>query len=438
MRALLQITSASAFVSMLHDVVVTAEEQRDHDRRHAKFVADATAERDRLVAAQQEREHMTEATQEIIEPSSAPQTALVVIETLTPAKAFEPGGLEKLLTRLEEEVLAIPVDISTDRGRKACASLSRKVASACIRLDELGKKLNESKRKEIGIVDAERRTMRARLESLRDRVRKPLDDFLAAEAKRVDAHEGALALIEGLTVFSEQPTAAQVKERIVSLRLLPQRDWQEFAARAEQAIQRASLCLSDELGRADAREADAAELARLRAEALERERQQAEQAAAEAQRVREEQIAERARQQAEEAAAFAIAEAERVAAEAERRAREAEEELEADRARAREMVRLAEEEASRPAPAETAVALPMTSGSYPDPVGASLVSLSVAFTPAVMKPTPALDEKRLAAAAAIVRLSGVDGITGIDLRSACCLIDAIEAGRVPHVRSPLR
>jgi colicin import membrane protein len=63
-------------------------------------------------------------------------TALAVIETMTPAKLFEPGTIDPLIERIKTEVRSVAIDTSTGSGRKACASLAFKVARSKTFIDK--------------------------------------------------------------------------------------------------------------------------------------------------------------------------------------------------------------------------------------------------------------------------------------------------------------
>lgn len=236
---------------------------------------------------------------------------LVVVDALVPAVVFGDGGVDKILADVEAKARAEPVDISTVAGRKACASLAHKVARSKTALDEMGKVLTADLKAQTGRVDAERRKIRERLDALRDEVRKPLTEWEDRETRRVQGHEDALKAIIALTdIPYATPPSQEIQSRIGSLDGLLDRDWEEFSARAQEAHKKTGEWLEKLLATALQREAEAAELERLRAEEAER-----------ARAAREEQIArdaaaratEQARAQAE-ADRQAVAKAERDAA----------------------------------------------------------------------------------------------------------------------------
>lgn len=215
--------------------------------------------------------------------------------------------------KLFAELSDFEPDVTTVKGRAEIASKAHKVATAKMDLIRLGKSLTEGWRKSTAAVNAECKVIEERMNVLRDKVRGPLDEYEAREARRVEAHEAAIREIE-LQPFrvDDFASSAQVREVIDFLdQLYIDRDWQEFATKASRMRQEVRDSLRVSYQTAKTRE-DEAEAARVAAEE-EAERQRL--AAIEAQRLREEQIAAEAAEQA------------RIAAEekAEREAREAEE-----------------------------------------------------------------------------------------------------------------
>lgn len=277
--------------------------------------------------------------------------ALVTIETLTPATVFAPGGVESILSKLEADVRAFTTDISTETGRKAVASLAYKVARSKTALDEMGKELVSDLKAQTGKIDAERRIIRDRLDALRDEVRKPLDDFENAEKERVAAHEAILFAISEAAQLTPGAGIAAINARLEVVRDLSQRDWQEFSARATVTAETARKALDAALVQETKREAEAAELARLRAEQLAREQaeREAKIAAEAAERAKVAAEAKAARE-AQEAAAKAEAERKRVEqekADAVARAEKAEADKKAAAAKAAQDAKNAAEAAER-------------------------------------------------------------------------------------------
>jgi colicin import membrane protein len=275
-----------------------------------------------------------------------PSTDLVVADTLKAEVVFAPGGIDKIIADITAKVRAVKTDISTKAGREEIGSLAYKIARSKTALDNLGKDLVAEWKKKSGEVDAERRSVRERLDALRDEVRKPLTDWEDADKARIADHEAALVELTAFAEFSEaEPATSVIRARIEALAARPARLWQEFAQRAEEATELARWTLSEMLAAAETREAERAELERLRKEAADRERKEREDHIAAT-------AAERARVEAEtKAAAEAKAAAERAQADADRAAAE---QRRVEQERTEALARAEKAEADRKAAAEKA------------------------------------------------------------------------------------
>lgn len=209
----------------------------------------------------------------------SPETVAAPSDILTPAIVFAPGGVEAIISKLEAEVRATARDMTTEPGREAIKSLAYKVARSKTALDEMGKELVADIKKQSGAIDAERRTIRDRLDALHDEVRAPLTAWEDAEASRVNGHESALAAIVGYAFLTADTPIEAIRSRIAYTAALARGDWQEFAERAAAAVADTEPKLAEALAAALRREADAAELAELRK--LKADRDAADMAAAE-------------------------------------------------------------------------------------------------------------------------------------------------------------
>ena len=259
---------------------------------------------------------------------------------------------------LEKREADATVDLGSDKGRKAIASRAYSVAKLKTSIDGAGKALNDDKRKEIEKVDAVRRNVRDTLDALRDRIRKPLDNWEAQEEARVDSHKATIQRLTELGHVSMEASAADIEAQLSEVKAIDVSagEMQEFAELAAGKKEASIGYLTSALERVRREEQDRIELERLRTEAAEREaRDAAEREAREA----KEREAEAARQQAiaDERRKAEIAEAEARAAErarkeAEEKADRERQELirqqeEADRRRALTEARQREEDAAR-------------------------------------------------------------------------------------------
>ena len=287
-------------------------------------------------------------------PVAAPSTELATItavQAIVPAQFFAPGGSDAILTALESEVLEqrARLDISTEKGRTAIASLARKVASSKTALDKARKDLGAEMRATIDAINVEGGKVWDRVEALQKRVRQELDEYEEANRARVGNHEAALTLIQDAAVMPALHTPVDVEGRIAYVRQLHDRPWEEFKSRADLLTGQVITALETTLELAREAEAQRAELARLRADEAERKE------AARLQAIKDEAAAEERRKSEErERIAREAAERERQRIEAERveaeaRAKQAEaQRIEAEERAAREL-REAEERRVREA-----------------------------------------------------------------------------------------
>lgn len=302
--------------------------------------------------------------------ATEPTNALATIETLNPIAVFQTqGGVEDILSKLERDVRSIQTDATTEKGRKEIKSLAYKVARSKTALDDMGKAVAEDARKTVDSVNASRRTINARLDALRDEVRKPVDDYEAREQARIDGIKSYLSDIESLALNLSGISLDVLRNNLSDLSRHKDHDFQEFSARAAEAIQRTETAIRAAIIVAEQAEKDRIEAERTAAEEAEAARIAAEKAREQREAEIARQAAETARLEAERRAKVeqdrienerraAIAEAERAeqrrrdeAAQAERRRVAAAEQAERDRIAAieAERKRVADEKAAHEA-----------------------------------------------------------------------------------------
>ncbi|MEY0017771.1 cell envelope biogenesis protein TolA [Providencia rettgeri] len=271
---------------------------------------------------------------------------LVVIEKSTALEVFKSSdSVEDIIRKVEQEVNSFIPDVTTVKGRKEIASLAYKVAQSKTYLDGLGKDLVAELKEIPKLIDANRRTVRERFDTLRDKVRQPLTEW-EAEQERIEAEKQRFAWHEEALEMNAAFDKA-LAERIESdheIALLMNEKFDRDLAEAKAEEERQRIAREEEMKR------QAAEQARLEAErkaqqeieaAAQRERE-AKEAAERAEREKQEAI-----QRAEQAAKEAKEKAERDAKEAQERAeREKQAAIEAERKKAHEaeQARLAEEQ----------------------------------------------------------------------------------------------
>ncbi|MCP4700491.1 MAG: hypothetical protein GY862_27115 [Gammaproteobacteria bacterium] len=226
-----------------------------------------------------------------------------------------PQGLDPYLDQIAAQARSFVPDLSTKKGRDSIASIAYRVRQSKTAMDKAGKALVDKLKEQPKLVDAERKRMREFMDSLADEVRKPLDEFEAAEAARVQALKEKVEFIVNARDIPDQWSSSNIAALIEDIgELVIDQSFEEFEAEAHREKAATIEALNSALVSQKAREAEQAELARLRAEAIAREQKEREERIAR-------EAAERAQREAAEAAAREKAEAE-AKAKAEREAAE--------------------------------------------------------------------------------------------------------------------
>lgn len=289
-----------------------------------------------------------------METETATITALALIESTPPMQLFAPGALDPILDRVRADAraAAAKLDISTEDGRKAIASLALKVARTKTFMEARRVDLVAERKREVAAIDCEGRRFRLAMEELKDEVRKPLTDWEDAEKKRVHDLAGRVQAIQDIGAI---PFAnlAQVASLAIVLDELWNHNFEEFTEPATKAHERARLHLQAAETRIKRAEADRVEAELKQAAADEKARLAREAKIAEDARAEAEAEAKRRQDALDLAAKQREAELNRVAAEEKARlerekedANERARKAEADRQKA-EDVRLAAEEEQR-------------------------------------------------------------------------------------------
>ena len=118
----------------------------------------------------------------------------IVIEAKNALAVFtQPDNIESILQQVEKEVNSFVPDVSTKKGRDAIASLGLKVAKTKTYLDGLGKDLVTEYKEVPKKIDASRKTVRDRLDALKEKVLLPKLEY-EAEQERIAAEAAYAAM----------------------------------------------------------------------------------------------------------------------------------------------------------------------------------------------------------------------------------------------------
>ena len=310
-----------------------------------------------------------------------PATDIVPVANAAAAVVlFDQAKFDAFLAKLKADVAAVPVDLTTKKGRDAIASVAAKVRSEKASIDKDRLRLTAEWRNMTAQVNGAWNNIKEQMDALAVEARKPLTEWEQAEKDRNERADAIINQLARDAMVSLDDSAADVRTRGMSVyeTALDPALFGDKLETAQQAKDHAISQLKAALARLMREEAERAELEKLRAEAAERaeaERIAAEQAEAEraeAARVEAERVAaERAKAEAEQrriaaeqAEAARIERAKVEAAElAQRQAQEAakaeqdkrdaeharqlaEAQAERDRIAAQEKARIAEQEAA--------------------------------------------------------------------------------------------
>lgn len=177
----------------------------------------------------------------------------IVIEAKNALAVFtQPDHIESILQQVEKEVNSFVPDVSTKKGRDAIASLGLKVAKTKTYLDGLGKDLVTEYKEVPKKIDASRKTVRDRLDTLKEKVLLPKLEF-EAEQERLKLEAVRIAAEEAYSVMWQE---AHDMDAVITIRIA------EKAAAKKEADHEMALLMNDAFDR-DAK-AKADEVERLR------------------------------------------------------------------------------------------------------------------------------------------------------------------------------
>ncbi|EPJ5100507.1 hypothetical protein P0309_004569 [Citrobacter freundii] len=261
-------------------------------------------------------------------------TDLVVIERANALTVFKSADqIEEILAKVEREVMSFVPDVTTAKGRKEIASLAYRVSQTKSYLDGLGKDLVADLKEIPKLIDANRKTVRDRLDALRDKARQPFTEW-EEEQERIKAEEQA-------RIKAEEDRKRFESDHEIAL-LMNEKHDREAKEKAEES-ERQRIAHEEELKRQAAEQAkrEAEEKAAAELAAAKKREDDAIAARAQAELLAK-QAQERAEQEAKDAAAKAEAD-KKAAIEAEQRKAQEEADRIKREAEAKEAARLAEE-----------------------------------------------------------------------------------------------
>lgn len=208
----------------------------------------------------------------VLEGTIEPE-ALATVEPDQRLAVFStPGGLRPILDVITRAARAHTADVSTQKGRDAVRSLAFQIAKCKTRLDDAGKELVDDLKALPKTIDANRKAMRDELDALRDEKRQPLTDWEAGQARQ----QAFITKIIDTPAALAGATVENLEAALQALEDLPLTDAPDFPKEAQTAKAAAMQEVLQLLAKRIKEDADAAELARLREQEAQHQREEAE------------------------------------------------------------------------------------------------------------------------------------------------------------------
>lgn len=188
-------------------------------------------------------------------------------------KLFTPEGMDAIIGTIKKEVADFEADVSTKEGRAKIVSMARKIACCKSPIKELATELKEDSRKFIDGVNAQLKRYETEMDTLRDEIRKPVDEIEEKEAADLAEKQNRIARIDCLRNPRANfgvSTSIDCQAALDEVRDLVNFDWGDFSFKVETLAKGVIEILKEKLAAAKKYEADQAELAQLKKEAAER------------------------------------------------------------------------------------------------------------------------------------------------------------------------
>jgi colicin import membrane protein len=199
-------------------------------------------------------------------------TAIVAAEAPTSVVLFDNEKFDAFLAKLKADVAAVPVDLTTKKGRDAIASVAAKVRSEKASIDKDRLRLTAEWRNMTAQVNGAWNNIKEQMDALAVEARKPLTEWEQAEKDRNERADAIINQLARDAMVSLDDSAADVRARGMSVyeTALDPALFGDKLDTAQQAKDHAISQLKAALDRLTREEAERAELEKLRAEAAER------------------------------------------------------------------------------------------------------------------------------------------------------------------------
>ena len=191
------------------------------------------------------------------------QNILSIPLEVTPAM-FKQEKINGLVDQIVEQCGSIVLDGSTPKGRKECISLSAKIKSTKVVIDDAGKEEKAEFADAIKKIDSQRKDARDRLDDLAKAMRKPATDWEVAEATRIKGHRSRIQKIQLLRENTGGASVISLEESLHELNSIYAEKFEEYQSDADTHYTVVKEVLEGAIVDAKVREDEKAELERLR------------------------------------------------------------------------------------------------------------------------------------------------------------------------------
>lgn len=185
-------------------------------------------------------------------------SVLVVEKKDLQAFFLDAEKLDALYGHVEKMARALVADPLTKEGASQIKSCARQIASVKKRIDDIGKDVVAELKKLPGQIDANRKSLRERLEALQDDIRRPVTEI----ENREDEIDG----IKSIHMRLANAASGDIHKELEFVRSIPltEEKWHESLEKAKAAVEGEAKALALLLDTALKREKDAEELDKLR------------------------------------------------------------------------------------------------------------------------------------------------------------------------------
>ena len=214
-------------------------------------------------------------TQNQIEIISQDQRDIELLEKnrkINLQKLFTPEGMDSIIAEIQKEISDFSADITTKEGRAKIISMAAKVAKCKSPIKNLATELKEESRKLIDGVNSQWNRYEKAMDTLRDEIRKPVDEIEEAEAKILAERKERIEQIKNHGMLYNS-TLHDIKVAIENVKkILDFDNWGDFQFAAENAAKEVLENLENLHKQKEEQIKRDQELEQLRAEAAERAR----------------------------------------------------------------------------------------------------------------------------------------------------------------------